>query len=64
MSEQFLCFNVEKFYVCASVGTLLNNSTICTVQQQESNEFVYQFPSHPVEKEYNVGSSASSVALF
>jgi len=35
MSEQFLCFNVKKVYVCASVGILLNNSTICTVQQQE-----------------------------
>jgi len=29
------CFSVKKFYVCASVGILLNNSTICTVQQQE-----------------------------
>jgi len=27
---------VKKFYVCASVGILLNNSTIWTVQQQES----------------------------
>jgi len=27
------------FYVCASVGMLLNNWTICTVQQQEY--FVY-----------------------
>ena len=26
---------LRKFYVCASVDMLLNNSTICTVQQQE-----------------------------
>jgi len=35
-----------------------------SILYENSNDLIYQFPSHPVEKEYDVGSSASSVALF
>jgi len=35
-----------------------------SILYENSNDLIYQFSSHTVEKEYDVGSSASSVALF
>jgi hypothetical protein len=35
-----------------------------SILYENSNDLIHQFPSHPVENEYDVGSSASSVALF
>jgi hypothetical protein len=48
---------------------LINHSNITHTEfeiilYENSNDLIYQFPSHPVENEYDVGSSASSVALF
>lgn len=35
-----------------------------SILYENSNDLINQFPSQPVENEYDVGSSASSVALF
>ena len=46
MSEQFTVLMWKKYYVCASVGLLLNKWTICTVQQQEHMQFLSSFTCH------------------
>jgi len=65
----YLTKNMTRIYENDCCCLLINHFKIThtdfeSILYENSNDLIYQFPSQPAENEYDVGSSASSVALF